>query len=685
MRITILDVENTVATRNNKMHLDPFERGNTLVMVGVHPLDTQDTSTYIFDHSDVTKDDDLISNHFAVQNHLDKTDVLVGHNISHDLIWLWESGFKYKGKVFDTMLCEYIFNRGLTSSLGLGAVAIKYNCNVLKQDTLKEYFKKGYSTRDIPRAELELYLRHDVESTLEVYNKQQARLNTPEDSGLRNTIEITNEVAVVLTRMYQSGFKIDVDALKNVRKEFVTEKNELENKLNTFTRELMGDTPINLSSPEQLSWVLFSRKLINKKAWAECVNPYTPLPIFKSLIKSHFQTLYKTKATKCSACKGRGSYYKKKKDGSPFKNKTKCSVCKGTGFIYESLNKVAGLKFTPPGSKWASANGFGTSKGNLEILQRFASSKGMDKAKIFLEQLTRLSAINSYLSNFVEGIENYIKPDGLLHVRLNQHVTATGRFSGASPNMQNMPRGSTFPVKKVFVSRFDGGKILEADFAQLEFRVAAYLSQDPVAIKEVTEGFDVHSYTAKVITDAGQPTTRQVAKMHTFAPLYGATGYGRTEAEATYYEHFIDKYKGIAKWHKKLASQVTGKGFIRIPSGREFKFLNVKRKRDGTVTNFTQIKNYPVQSFATADIVPLVLVEIYNKLDGLNSCVVNSVHDSIVIDVHPEEKGEVLNIISKVQNNLIPLLKNKYQIEVNVPLLLEAKIGTNWLEQKEVA
>ena len=59
--------------------------------------------------------------------------------------------------------------------------------------------------------------------------------------------------------------------------------------------------------------------------------------------------------------------------------------------------------------------------------------------------------------------------------------------------------------------------------------------------------------------------------------------------------------------------------------------------------------------------------------------------DSIVIDVHPEEKGEVLNIISKVQNNLIPLLKSKYHVEVNVPLLLEAKIGTNWLEQKEVA
>ena len=684
MRITILDVENTVATRNNKMHLDPFERGNTLVMVGVHPLDTQDTSTYIFDHSDVTKDDDLISNQFGVQDHLDKTDLLVGHNIAYDLIWLWESGFKYNKPVFDTMLCEYIFNKGVTSSLGLGSLAVHYKCQTLKQDTLKEYFKKGYSTRDIPRDELKTYLIHDVIATKEIFEKQYKRL---QNNTLLPTVQLTNEVAVSLTKMYQAGFKIDVDRLKEVRKEFEEEKISLEKDLSEYTKYLMGDTPINLNSPEQLSWILFSRKPKDKKEWAAAISndPYMSNDVFKNFIERGFYKLYKTKAMQCKFCRGKGHIHKVKKDGSPYKNKTKCASCDARGYLYINTKEIAGLKFNPSNVKWASANGFKTNKGNLEILENIAFNKNMIKAKTFLSNLKRLSAVSSYLSNYIEGIENFIKPDGLLHVKLNQHITSTGRFSGASPNMQNMPRGSTFPVKKVFVSRFDEGKILEADFAQLEFRVAAYLSQDPVAIKEVTEGFDVHSYTAKVITDAGQPTTRQVAKMHTFAPLYGATGYGRTEAEATYYEHFIDKYKGIAKWHKKLASQVTGKGFIRIPSGREFKFLNVKRKRDGTVTNFTQIKNYPVQSFATADIVPLVLVEIYNKLDGLNSCVVNSVHDSIVIDVHPEEKGEVLNIISKVQNNLIPLLKNKYQIEVNVPLLLEAKIGTNWLEQKEVA
>ena len=278
-----------------------------------------------------------------------------------------------------------------------------------------------------------------------------------------------------------------------------------------------------------------------------------------------------------------------------------------------------------------------------------------------------------------------MKPDGKLHVRLLQHRTSTGRFSGADPNMQNMPRGGTFPVKKVFISRWKGGKVLEADFAQLEFRVAAYLSQDGVAIEEVTTGFDVHSYTSQVITDAGQPTTRQDAKAHTFAPLYGATGFGRTQAEAKYYEHFTEKYKGIKSWHTRLASEAMNTGMITTPSGREFAFPDIRRLTNGGVTNFTQIKNYPVQSFATADIVPLVLMHMEDKFKTYKSCIVNSVHDSVVVDVHPEEINQVIYLIKEINNELKQLIESKFHIDLNVPLLLEAKIGDNWLDTKDVA
>jgi DNA polymerase I-like protein with 3'-5' exonuclease and polymerase domains len=309
----------------------------------------------------------------------------------------------------------------------------------------------------------------------------------------------------------------------------------------------------------------------------------------------------------------------------------------------------------------------------------------MDDAVDFLSKVRRLSAVDTYLSSFVDGIRMHTKQDGKLHVRLTQHMTATGRFSGRDPNMQNMPRGGTFPVKKVFVSRFNGGKIMEADFAQLEFRAAAYLSQDGVAIEEVSTGFDVHSYTAEVITDAGQPTDRQTAKAHTFAPLYGATGFGRTPAEAEYYTHFTQKYQGVADWHSRLAKEAIATGKITTPSGREFAFPDVRRNSRGRVSNFTQIKNYPVQSFATADIVPLALLHIDKLLDGMQSCVVNTVHDSIVIDIHPDEERRVINIIEETNRVLPDLITLRWGLVFNVPLELEAKIGPNWLDTYDVS
>ena len=679
MNTLILDVENVVTHRNGRKHLDPFEVGNTLVMVGMQKATEDESVVIIFDHSEALPTENGCD---QVQEWLNWADVLVGHNLSHDLCWLWQCGFKYEGKIFDTMLGEYVMLRGQSLPLDLGSVAARYGAPA-KEDTLKEYFKKGYTTRDIPALELSGYLRADLAATKGIYEALSARLQTAQDQGLLKTVELTNEVSIVLTRIYSNGFFVDQSALEQVRIEFETEKAELERTLNEYVRTLMGDTPVNLNSPEQLSWVIFSRKPRDKAAWVSAITPYMKDADFKEAVKRNFTTLYKTKAVQCSVCKGTGSIHKVKKDGSLFKKPTKCTGCSG-GYLFQPTKEVAGLKFSPPNSKWASANGFGTDKGNLEILERVATSKNMEEAKTFLSGLRRVSALGSYLSNFVEGISDFIKHDGMLHVRLNQHVTATGRFSGANPNMQNMPRGKTFPVKRVFKSRWEGGKVMEADFAQLEFRVAAFLSQDPVAMKEVSEGFDVHSYTAKVITDAGQETSRQVAKMHTFAPLYGATGYGRTEAEAAYYTHFMDKYKGIAKWHKTLATQAVGYKFIKIPSGREYAFPQVQRKRDGSVTFFTQIKNYPVQGFATGDIVPLALVEIYNRLKPYRSCVVNSVHDSIVIDVHPEEIDTCIQVVDSVQSDLTQLINDRWGINFNVPLALEAKIGDNWLEQSEV-
>ena len=680
MKLT-LDVENTVTHRGGKMHLDPFEPNNSLTMVGMLS-DTGVQRIVTFDHSEVEADE---YGHVLVQEFLDAATVLIMHNAAHDLLWLWESGFKYDGAVFDTMLGEYVLQRGIKEPLSLEACAERYELDTKKQDTLKEYFKKGYSTRDIPYNELCEYLSADLHATQQLSDKLWYRLNTTADTGLLSTVRLTNRVAKCLTKIYQRGFAVDLTKLEEVRSEFEQEKQLLIIDLQAHVRKLMGDTPINLNSPEQLSWVIYSRKVIDKPYWGNAIDPYMDDADFRSLIAGGTERVYKTKAQQCRECNGAGQIRKVKKNGSPFANTNKCTCCSGAGYTLMAGQDLAGLKFKPPASKWASANGFSTSKQNLELLEAGAKSRNMTDAVDFLSKVRRLSAVDTYLSSFVDGIRLHTKQDGLLHVRLLQHRTATGRFSGADPNMQNMPRGGTFPVKKVFVSRFDGGKVMEADFAQLEFRTAAYLSQDEVAIEEVSTGFDVHAYTAKVISDAGQPTSRQDAKAHTFAPLYGATGYGRSKAEAAYYEHFTAKYKGVAAWHSRLAKEAVNTQKITTPSGREFAFPDVVRKSTGRVSHFTQIKNYPVQSFATADIVPLALLHIDDLLKGMQSCIVNTVHDSIVIDVHPDEEAQVINVIDSTNNALPELITTRWGMDFNVPLLLEAKIGPNWLDTKDIS
>jgi DNA polymerase I-like protein with 3'-5' exonuclease and polymerase domains len=96
------------------------------------------------------------------------------------------------------------------------------------------------------------------------------------------------------------------------------------------------------------------------------------------------------------------------------------------------------------------------------------------------------------------------------------------------------------------------------------------------------------------------------------------------------------------------------------------------------------IKNYPVQGFATGDVVPVVLCEIERRLMGMNSCLVNSVHDSVVIDVHPDETEVVVQTIKDMNEDLNSLVEKAYGVVMNVPLLLEAKIGNNWLDMSDV-
>ena len=226
----VLDVENTVTERNGKNHFDPFEPTNELVQVGTLCGKVQNIFTY--NHSCGIKDTPE-----RLQNILDKTTLLIGHNIVHDLMWLWECGFKYDGPVYDTMVAESMLHRGIKVPLSLGDCAERNELESQKGDTLHKYLALGYSVRDIPHAELSMYLSGDLHTTKALRDHQLARLATDEFSQLTSTVDLCNRVTRTLARLSRNGIKVDRAVLDLVKQEYVEEKQalrEVEEKTNVL-------------------------------------------------------------------------------------------------------------------------------------------------------------------------------------------------------------------------------------------------------------------------------------------------------------------------------------------------------------------------------------------------------------------------------------------------------------------
>ncbi len=676
--ITTVDVETSwQKTKTGGYDPSPFHEDNILVSVGIN-------DEYYFTNHSERIDKGCYKN---IQDTLDKTTLLIGHNIKFDLMWLLEAGFKYSGRVYDTMLGEYILNRGVRKSLTLEMSCRRRKIGS-KDDRIKEFMDRGVSFENIPADVVEEYGKIDVQITRRLFDSQMADFKLPKNKGLLMTVKMMNEFLVVLSDMERNGININLNELGQVEKEYRAEFAYLKQKIDKIVYKQMGDTKINLSSPEQLSWLIYSAKPKDKKEWAKIFNigidkntgknkkrPQYSRIQFRNLVTDNTETIHKTVASQCMTCHGKGVIKKIKKDGSPFKNYTKCPDCDGDGYIYSSIAKIAGFRQRPRNVYDVAESGFRTDK--LTLNKIAAEAEG--EFKEFIDSIVRHNAVDTYLNTFVEGLKNFTNEKGFLHPKFMQAITATGRLSSRDPNFQNQPRGKTFPIRKVVTSRFKDGKMMEIDFAQLEFRTAVYLAQDKQGMEDIKNKIDVHQYTADIIG-----VSRQDAKAHTFKPLYG--GVTGTEDEKRYYTKFLEKYKDIKTWHEKLQSEAIRFKQIKLPTGREYAFPYAERTPWGGSTYGTQIKNYPVQGFATADIVPIACINIYKLMQEkkVKSLLINTVHDSIVADVYPGEEDVMSKIFKQGTADVIPALKQYYKIDFNVPLDTELKIGYDWLNMKEV-
>ena len=677
--ITVLDVETSFVDHNGKTDPLPFNPHNKLVSVGAND------DYYFFYHRD--SEFDVQKNHKDLQETLDKTTLLVGHNIKFDLVWLLESGFKYEGRLYDTMIAEYVLLRGLRKPLSLKEICKRRSISQ-KSDAVDDYMKQKVSFENIPIDIIEEYGRQDVISTKALFDSQIADFKKEDNRGLLKSVKMMNEFLPVLGEMERNGINIDIPGLDEVEILFKEEFGTIAQRIKHIIWEQMGDTPLNPSSGEQLSWLIYSRKVIDKKKWSETFNigidkstkrkkkrPIFSKAKFKDAVDTQTKFIKKTISTHCDTCDGDGVMQRVKVNGDPYKNMSKCDTCSGHGVVYANLNTIAGFQQKPVGVSEVADGGFKTDRDTLKKI----SMRSDGDIKEFVDLIIRYNAIDTYLNTFVNGIRDHVNEDSILHPKFMQCVTATARLSSRDPNFQNQPRGNTFPIRKVITSRFNGGSIVEIDFSQLEFRAAVFLAQDKQGMKDIADGVDVHQFTADTIG-----VSRQDAKAHTFKPLYG--GMSGTEDEKRYYKAFLDKYKDIAKWHETLQSTAIQYKKIKTPSGREYAFPYAQRMAWGGSSYSTQIKNYPVQGFATADIVPIACINVYNLMrqHKVKSLMINTVHDSIVVDVHPDEHDQMISLLNEGTSNVVPSLRKYYDIDFNVPLDTETKSGSNWLNMEVV-
>ena len=318
-------------------------------------------------------------------------------------------------------------------------------------------------------------------------------------------------------------------------------------------------------------------------------------------------------------------------------------------------------------------------KPQKEFLSLYILSKGL------YNELTK------YLRSLQECCD---EAGGALTASFNQTNTQTHRLSSSGRDygmqFQNFPRA----YKHIFKSRNKGWLVGECDGAQLEFRVAAHLGRDKVALRNILDPeFDAHITTASYMADRDAAEMlelhrqgdkevgelRQQAKSETFKPLYGGS-FGTPE-QMRWYAGFKKLYSGIADAQQNWIDEVLAKKFLVTEWKMRYYWPNTTMDRSGYITNTTSICNYPVQAFATAEIIPVALAAFWHRLrsSDLKMFIVNTVHDSIIVELPPEELDAFHELSQQcLIEDIYPYLEKVYGVKLTVPLGAGVMTGTHW-------
>lgn len=304
-----------------------------------------------------------------------------------------------------------------------------------------------------------------------------------------------------------------------------------------------------------------------------------------------------------------------------------------------------------------------------------------------INEILEFRAVKKLLSTYIEPFPGYIDPsDGKIHTTFNQALTATGRLSSSNPNLQNIPvrtdRGRE--IRKAFVPSRPDGRILSADYSQIELRVMAHFSGDAHLVHAFMNGLDVHTATAaKIFGISNEEVTsdqRRIAKTANFGIMYGISAFGlaqrlripRKEAQKIIDDYFSG-FPSIQSFIERMKASARETGYVETLFGRR-RYLPDIHSKNGTLRALAERNavNAPIQGTA-ADIIKLAMIGVNREIGraGLKSRMVLQIHDELVFDAIPEEVEALRKIIVDQMEHVVTL---------SVPLTVECNDGKNWLE-----
>jgi DNA polymerase-1 len=336
-------------------------------------------------------------------------------------------------------------------------------------------------------------------------------------------------------------------------------------------------------------------------------------------------------------------------------------------------------------------------KMNLPKPSKHGKGKVISTAQDVLEELAELNPVPALVlehrqlaklrSTYLDSLPNLVDAEGRVHTTFNQVGTATGRLSSNNPNLQNIPVRTALgrEIRAAFIPA-PGNLLLSADYSQIELRLMAHFSQDPLLLNAYRTGQDIHTLTASEVF--GIPVaqldkeTRARAKAVNFGIVYGISPFGlaaqlgidQREARA-YIEKYFERYAGVRAFIDRTLEAVRRDQLVRTWFGRVRPIPDIS-SRNPNQRGFAERTaiNTPLQGTA-ADLIKLAMVRIDAEIArrNLRSRMTLQIHDELLFDVLPAEADELRALVKHQMEHVA---------EFTVPILAEVGLGPNWRDIK---